>query len=158
MEGNNFERMIQLAGEVFNAHNDPEQLDVDEQVIEHLKLLHPSTISEYADEKGPAVWILLIPTTRELMNQFLEHTISEQKLLDLTPMKGVYTCIYLCSAMTLPEYRGKGIAKRLTLEAITTIRKTHPIETLFVWPFSETGAQLSALLAKETGLKLMTRK
>jgi len=27
--------MIQLAGEVFDAHNDPEQLDVDESVIAH---------------------------------------------------------------------------------------------------------------------------
>ena len=33
----NFERMIDLAGEVFAAHNDPTQLDVDEDVIEKLE-------------------------------------------------------------------------------------------------------------------------
>ncbi len=149
--------MIDLAGEIFDAHNDPEQLDVDEHVIEQLKHLHPATVSEYKDRNGPAVWILLIPTTTKLMNQFLEKSISEQQLLDLTPPHSRFQSIYLCSAMVLPEYRGKGIAKGLTLEAIASIQKEHDIDSLFVWPFSKEGDGLAEVISKETGLKLYKR-
>ncbi len=33
MKKNNFERMLQLVDEVFDVRNDPEQLDVNEEVI-----------------------------------------------------------------------------------------------------------------------------
>ena len=72
----NFERMIRLAVETFDAHNDPEQLDVDEQVIERLKQVHPAAVSERANVDGPIAWLLLIPTTSDLMNQFIEKKIS----------------------------------------------------------------------------------
>jgi len=150
--------MIDLAGEIFDAHNDPEQLDVNGNVIQQLKHLHPATVSEYKDKNGPAVWILLIPTTTILMNQFLKKNISEQQLLDLTPVHSRFQSIYLCSAMVLPEYRGKGIAKRLTLEAIESIQKEHDIDSLFVWPFSKEGSGLAEGLSKETGLKLFKRE
>jgi GNAT superfamily N-acetyltransferase len=158
MSLSNFEHMLQLASEVFDAHNDPQQLDIDEHVIERLKKLHPATVSEYEDGKGPVVWILLIPTTREIMNRFLNREISEQELLDLTPTNTSLTCIYLCSAMVLPEYRGKGIAKRMTLEAIESIRKTHPIDTLYVWAFSKEGAELAGSIARASGLPISERQ
>ena len=79
----NFERLIRLADEVFSTKNDPNQLDVNPQVMDRLKQLHRATISEYADENGPAAWVLVIPTTIELMNQFLENKISEKELFSV---------------------------------------------------------------------------
>jgi hypothetical protein len=38
MGKSNFERMLQLADEVFATKNDPNQLDVNEEVMEHLIL------------------------------------------------------------------------------------------------------------------------
>ena len=152
----NFERMIQLAEEVFATKSDPDQLDVDEQVIGRLKQLHPATMSEYNDN-GPVVWILVIPTTLDIMHRFISKDITEQQLLDLTPLNGQYNAIYLCSAMVLDEYRGKGIAKRLTIEAIESIRKDHSVKALFVWPFSEGGDALAARIADVEGLPLMKR-
>jgi ribosomal protein S18 acetylase RimI-like enzyme len=154
----NFERMIQLAEEAFDVRNDPEQLDVNEKTIKKLHKLHPSTLAEYKDDNGPAVWILLIPTTTEVMEQFLENKINEQQLLDNTPVNADYTSIYLCSAMTLPEYRRKGIAKRLTIEAINAIRKDHPIKNLFVWPFSKEGDILAEHIAQTAGLPLLKKE
>ncbi len=154
MAKNNFERMIQLAEDAFDARHDPEQLDVDETVLEKLYRLHPATRSEFADENGPVAWILVIPTTTELMQEFIENKINEKQLLDLTPPNTAYGCIYLCSAMVLDEYRHKGIAKRLTLEAIESIRETHMIKSLFVWPFSEPGLKLAQNIGSITGLKL----
>lgn len=139
MPSSNFERMLQLAEEVFAAKNDPDQLDVNQEVLERLQLIHPATVSEYDDGNGPVAWVLLIPTTLELMNQFLENKISEKELFELTPLDTTYEALYLCSAMVLEEYRRKGIAKRLVLNAIEKIRKDHPLKVLFVWPFTKEG-------------------
>jgi hypothetical protein len=153
----NFERMIQLAGEVFAAHNDPTQLDVDEEVMEKLERLHPATLSDYDEGAGPVVWILLIPTTISLMNQFIRGEISETELLNNTPVNIKYEAIYLCSALVLPEYRHKGLATKVGLDAIHQIRANNPIEYLFTWSFSKEGASLAQLAAKTEGLKLLER-
>jgi hypothetical protein len=74
----NFERMILLADEVFATKEDPDQLDINEDVLAHLRSIHPATVCEYDDGHGPVAWVLVIPTTLELMNQFLTGTISEK--------------------------------------------------------------------------------
>jgi GNAT superfamily N-acetyltransferase len=154
----NFERMLQLADEVFATKNDPDQLDVNEEVIEHLQQIHPATVSEYDDGNGPVAWILLLPTTTELMHQFLEQKISEKELYEKTPSNISYDALYLCSAMVLAEYRRKGIAKKLTLKAVEAIRKTNPIKSMFVWSFSKEGDLGAKALAEITSLPLHKRK
>lgn len=153
----NLEKMIQLAEEVFSVKNDPNQLDVNPAVIERLKQIHPASLCEYDDGSGPVAWILVIPTTLELMNRFIENKISEKELFDLTPLNTKYESLYLCSALVLQEYRRKGIAKRLTMEAIDNIRKDHPIKALFVWTFSKEGDLGAAEIARLTSLPLYKR-
>jgi len=153
----NFERMIQLADEVFATKSDPNQLDINEEVLDHLRKIHPATVSEYDDGHGPVAWILLIPTTVELMNQFIKGIISEKVLYELTPLGTKYEAVYLCSAMVLGEYRRKGIAKQLTLAALEAIRKDHPIKSLFVWTFSKEGLLGAEALARLTSLPLQSR-
>ena len=157
MSTRNLERLIQLATDVFAAKSDPEQLDVDEKIVARLKAIHPSTVSEYADENGPAAWVLVIPTTTEVMNQFVTKKITEKQLLDLTPSNTKYDALYLCSALTLPEYREKGITKKLTLDAIESIRKTHSIKKLFVWPFTKQGEYLANSIASSLSLPILKR-
>jgi predicted GNAT family acetyltransferase len=158
MSLSNFERMIQLADEVFASKNDPNQLDVNPEVLDHLQKIHPATVSQYDDGNGPVAWILLIPTTLELMNLFLENKISEKELYELTPLNTTYEALYLCSAMVLEEFRRKGIAKKLTLHAVEEIRKDHPITALFVWTFSNEGLMGSEALAKLLSLPLYKRE
>ena len=67
----NFERMLELIEEVFETRNDPDQLQVDQQVLQRLQEIHPATISEHNEGKGPCIWILLIPTTKKVMDDFL---------------------------------------------------------------------------------------
>ena len=157
MYSNNFERMIQLAEDVVAVKNDPDQLDVNQDVIERLQKLHPSTVSEYANADGPVAWILLIPTTIDLMNQFLENKIPEKELFELTPENTPYEALYLCSAMVLEEYRRQGIAKRLILAAIENIRKDHPLKALFIWPFTNEGDRVSETIARLISLPLYKR-
>lgn len=151
----NFERMIQLAEDAFATRTDPEQVDVDETVIAHLLEIHPSTVSEYNEGNGPCVWILVIPTTTKLMQEFLEKKITEKMLYERTPLHTTYEAIYLCSAMVLDEYRGKGIATRLTVDAINAIAKENPVKALFVWPFSKEGDKLAQKISMLTRLPLL---
>jgi len=153
----NFERMIQLAEDVFAFKSDPDQLDVDQEVMARLQRIHPATVSEQVDGNGPVAWILLIPTTLDLMNRFLNHEISEKELYTLTPEDSVYETLYLCSALVLEEYRRKGIAKKLLLNAIEQIRRDHALKALFVWAFSKEGDLASEAIAKLTSLPLYKR-
>jgi predicted GNAT family acetyltransferase len=157
MPKSNFERMIQLSDEVFSSRIDPDQLNVNETVMEHLQLIHPDTISEYDDGSGPVCWILCIPTTFELMTQFINQKISERELYELTPLNTKYEAIYLCSALLLEEFRGKGIAQGLALKAIENIKMEHPIKALFLWAFSKEGEKLAEKVSRLSGLPLFKR-
>lgn len=153
----NYTRMMQLAEEVFAMHEDPTQLQVDPEVLEHLRRLHPATVGERADADGPIAWVLLIPTTAALMEAFVLGEISEQELYDRTPLDAAYDAVYLCSAMVLGEHRRKGLAKQLTMDALEQVRKDHPICSLFCWPFTAGGDALAAVIAHEAGLPLRMR-
>ena len=153
----NFERMLQLADDVFAVKNDPDQLDVNQDVLDQLRRIHPATVSEFDDGHGPVAWVLLIPTTLGLMDQFLSQSISEKELYEQTPLDASYEAIYLCSAMVLEEYRRKGIARQLTLKAIDSIRKDHPIKNLFVWSFTIEGDMTADTISQITSLPLLKR-
>jgi hypothetical protein len=153
----NFERMIQLSDEVFSSRTDPDQLNVDKNVMEHLQRIHPDTISEYEEGNGPICWILCIPTTLNLMTQFVDQKISERELYELTPLNTQYEAIYLCSALLLEEFRGKGIAQELCVSAIENIQKGHAIKALFYWSFSKEGEKLAEKISGLVGLPLHKR-
>jgi hypothetical protein len=157
MPQSNYQSLIKLAEEVFAVKSDPNQLDVSQEVIERLKKIHPATVSEFSDENGPVAWLLIIPTTSDLMNRFLAKEITEKELFNLTPPDTAYEALYLCSALVLEEYRRKGITKQLALKAIEDIRKDHPLKCLFVWTFSKEGDLASEALAKLTELPLYKR-
>ena len=157
MAVSNYERMIELADKVFSSRTDPDQLNMDENVMEHLQLIHPATISEYDDGNGPVCWILCIPTTSDLMTQFINKEISERELYELTLLNTKYEAIYLCSALLLEEFRGKGIAQRVGAKAIENIKLDHSIKALFFWSFSKEGEKLAKKASVLMGLPLYQR-
>ncbi|MFM2136647.1 MAG: hypothetical protein RL021_2047 [Bacteroidota bacterium] len=152
-----FRRMIRLAEEFFAAKNDPDQLDVDEDVIARLQALHPSTLSEEVVGDGPVVWILLMPATEATMQRFLRKEINERQLLENARTGDRFDAIYLCSALVLPEFRKQGRAERTALNAIREIIADHPVTALFVWPFSNEGERLALRLADALQLPLHKR-
>lgn len=158
MKEPNFERMVSLASETFAAHSDPDQLNVTEESIKLLEKIHPATLSEHNEGDGPVVWILLIPTTTSLMIDFIKEKISESELLNKTPLNIKYDALYLCSALVLPEFRRKGLAKKIALNAIKQIRNDHAIKNLFTWNFSKEGAWLSESIANHESLPLLHRE
>ena len=153
----NFERLVKLADEVFAVKSDPSQLDVNPEVLERLQKMHPATVSAFDDGNGPVAWVLLIPTTIDLMNRFLDNQITEKELFDLTPLNSEYDAIYLCSALVLEEHRRKGITKNLAMSAIEIIRKDHPLKAAFVWAFSPEGDLAAETIVRLAGLPLYKR-
>jgi hypothetical protein len=149
--------LIDLADKVFSTKNDPDQLEVNENVLKRLQKIHPMTVSEYRAEDGPVAWILVIPTTKELMTKFLDKEINERELFERTPIESKYDSIYLCLALVLDEYRRKGITKELTIKAINGIKKDHPIKSLFAWPFTKEGDKASERISEELKLPLYRR-
>jgi GNAT superfamily N-acetyltransferase len=154
----NLERMTALAEQFFEAKNDPDQIAVDERVMERLRSIHPATLSEASDENGPIAWLLLVPTTQERMEQFIRGDIGERGLLEPDAPGVRYEAIYLCSALVLPEHRGRGLARRLAVDSIRSIQADHPIREFFVWAFSEAGMKLAESLAHGFGLPLYRRR
>ena len=154
--------MLHLVDEFFSVKNDPSQLDVTPIVMEQLNELHPSTLSEEVIGDGPVCWILLIPSTLHTMEDFISGKISESDILkqsmDAKKSSENFEAIYLCSAIVLPEFRNKGIAKKLTLDAIASIRKDFNIKSLYAWPFSEEGKKLSTLIGEVVSLPVKMRK
>jgi hypothetical protein len=146
--------MLTLIDEVFATRNDPDQIQVSENQMKKLQEIHPATLSELANDEGPLIWVLLIPTTKKVMEDFLIGAISEKQVLDQTEPGQNFDCIYLCSATTLPEMRGKGATKKLCLQAIADICRDHPITTLFVWPFTKDGEKLAKSVATMAKLEL----
>ena len=153
----NLQRMIALVGEVFDVKNDPDQLDVTPEIIQQLQLLHPATLTQIDKDGGPILWVLVIPTTKIVMDRFLAKEISESQLFTQTKPTDSFEAIYLCSATLLPEYRNQGIAKTATVGAINKIVEVHNIKALYYWEFTNEGGRLANAIAMETGLPLYVR-
>lgn len=153
----NYQRMFQIIDDVFATREDPDQLQVNEDVITKLNEIHPACLSELADENGPVIWALMIPTTETVMENFLAGKIAESELLNQTHSNEKYTCLYLCSVTTLPEYSHKGETKKICLNAIQKIATKFPIATLYVWALTPEGEHLAKVLASETLLPLKFR-
>jgi len=149
--------MIKLAEEFFDTKNDPAQITITPSAVDKLKKIHPNTLAEKRDRNGPIAWFIVIPTTTVLMKSFIKKKISEQDLLDLTPPGRRYEALYLCSALVLPEFRGRGVARSLISKTIKSIQKQHPIRCLFYWAFSAEGERLAARIAEEFDLPLYAR-
>ena len=149
--------MIELADQVFDVRNDPEQLNVTEEVISQLKSIHPATLSEFIEGDGPVCWILLIPSTLKTMDDFIENKITESELLKSSLNEKNYQAIYLCSALVLPEFRNKGIAFRSTIDSIKSMQEKFEIHYLYSWPFSEEGRSLSEKISATLNLPVKLR-
>jgi hypothetical protein len=153
----NYQRMLTLIDEVFATRTDPDQIQVTQQQIKILEKIHPNCLSEVSDENGPLIWLLVIPTTAELMNHFLKNQLTERELLERTPIAVHHNAIYLCSVTTLPEASGKGKTFQLCMQTIHEIMQTHPIQYLFVWPFTKAGEALAKKIAHASHLKLLIK-
>jgi hypothetical protein len=153
----NYQRMLDLVVNFFGTREDGDQITVTPEELKRLLDIHHATMTEVANEDGPILWLLLVPTTAKVMYEFLERIISERQLLLETIPGQEYTAIYLCSIYVLPEFRKQGLSRKTMIEAINQIQKDHPIKSLYYWPFSNEGKQLATSIAEELDLPLFEK-
>jgi len=150
-------KLYDLIDDVFDTKNDSTQIGFSEADIEKMMALHPATLQEAANEDGPYAWVAVIPTSSVLMHQFLSGAIDERQLFEQTSPSAANDVAYLCSAIVLPEFRRSGVALRLTVQAIDSMKRDLPIRYALVWPFSEQGELLAKKAADCCGIQVMTR-
>lgn len=142
----------------FGTHQDPEQIPITKESEQKLLALHPDTILYCVDDVGNARgWVIAVPTTVTLMQQFVCSTITEKELFDQTKIGDAFDALYLCSAFVMPEHRRTGCATAMCVEAVKRISGGKPME-LFYWAFSKEGEMLAQAVSKKFGVTLHARK
>jgi hypothetical protein len=153
-----YQKMHKVAEDFFGTNDDPDQISITEESNRKLRSIDNDTIMYKVDRNGdPISWIIVIPTSREVMNKFLNKEITERELLEITVEEKSFEALYLCSAFTLPKYRKQGLAKELTLEAVKKFAPNVENE-LYSYPFSEEGKSALKSLEKELGREIKFRK
>jgi len=145
------EKARQIAESFFGTNDDPTQIKISVEAFEKFKSISPDSILYEIDEKGePISWVANLPTTKELMNKFLNGEINERELMDLTTSQGRYSAVYLCAAFTLPEHRRKKLASKLMNESISRIPLIENFD-LFSWSVSPEGLSMVKNMEREIG-------
>lgn len=151
------EKILNTAERFFGTVNDPEQMPVSKESLYKLQKLHPKTFLYKTLNNEPVSWTVVLPTSKELAEKFIQGKINERELLDMTEPKKEYEALYLCSAFTVPEHRRKGYAIEMLKEAIDGIPHAAKAE-FFVWPYSEEGGAVIKKLEEILGRKIKIRK
>ncbi|MFH1146033.1 MAG: hypothetical protein V1707_03680 [bacterium] len=145
-----------IAEQIFGTAHDPSQIPINEQSLSKLRMLHADTIMYKVVNNQPVGWIVTVPTTKELANCFLEGQLTEKELFDKTQPQAIYEALYLCAAITVPEYRRQGIATELFKRVVRSIPLVaKPL--LFAWPTTELGEKAVAG-GEELGFEVKIRK
>ncbi len=148
---------LKVAESYYGTHQDLTQIPINKTSFKKLHSFNPNTILYKTDDAGHILgWIIVIPTSKELMNKFLEKRITEKELFDSTDFNQKTDALYLCSVFVLPEYRGRGVAKELSLEAIERFSQSEKLE-LFAWLYSKEGKLLAKNLEQELSRKIFCR-
>lgn len=150
-------KIMRVAEEFFGTASDPEQMPISRESLDKLQSLHPNTFLYKLKSGEPVSWVVVLPTSKKLAEEFLSGEINERELLGMTEPQEKYEALYLCSAFTVPGERRKGYAAEMIMKAIKNISLTHDA-LFFAWPFSEEGRMAVKKLETELGAKIRLKE
>ena len=151
------EKMLSVAENFFKTASDSSQIPINKESFYKIQRLHPKTLLYKTKNNKPISWIVILPTSKKLADEFLQGKISERELLDKSNPQKEYEALYLCAAFTIPKYRRKGYVIEMLNEAIGSIPHTDDIK-LFAWSYSQEGKSLIKKLEKTLGGKIELKK
>lgn len=154
------DEMLTMGGEFFGQFNDPTEIKATRENYEKIVALHPAAYRFKTNEAGKLVaWSVVIPTSRVIAVDFVERRITERELLERTRMHEKHDALYLFAALTLPEYRGRGYAKKMLKEQIHEIGgDTEGELMLFAWTVTEAGEKMVGAIERELGVTIIRRR
>lgn len=152
------QKMDVIAESIFGTQHDSNQIPITHESGEKLDKLTSDWIRYRLDASGhPIAWVVIVPTTKELAKDFLAGKVTEKEMFDLTIPQEKYSALYLCAAVTVPEYRRRGLAFELFKELLDAISKTEDY-ILFAWTYTDEGAKLTKKLELALDKEILLRK
>lgn len=89
-------KTIKIAESFYGTNKDPEQIPINLESHEKLLSLNPDSVLYETDEKGePISWVVVFPTNKKLMGNFLSGKINERELFDNTKVGSPYDALYM---------------------------------------------------------------
>jgi hypothetical protein len=146
-------KIIAVDEKFFRTTNDSQQIPITKEALDKILQLHSKAFLYKLENNEPISWVVVVPTSKDLADKFLNDEISERELLDLSKPQPVYEAIYLCSATTMPEHRRKGYVMKMMKEVILAIPHTEDVK-LFAWAYSPEGKSLMEKAARDFGVKI----
>ena len=145
-----------IAEQYYGTAQDQNQIPITKASQQKLRQLHPSAVLFQLIDGEPVSWIVVVPTTRILAEQFVRGEITEKNLFDQTVPSERYEALYFCSVFTVPDHQRKGYATALLQQAIADIPLTKD-PYFFGWTFSAEGAAMHQALTKKFGITVHLR-
>ncbi len=146
-------KMNELAERFFGTNEDPDQIPIGNGSLEKLQKLSPAALTYKLEDSNPISWVVIVPTSSDLADKFLNGKITEKLLLDLSEPRKSCDALYLCAVFTVPEHRNKGYALEMLKRGIENIPHAEKVR-LFAWPYSPEGNFLIKKLEKELNLPI----
>ena len=147
-----------IAEQFYGTETHPDHIPINAESAAKLDSISNLWFNCALDDAGePISWVVVIPTSRALMKDFVSGQINERQLFDATTPHTAQEALYLCSALTVPAYRRQGLAMKLMLETIQAFEATAPKE-LFAWPYSPEGAQMVRTMCERLKRKIDIRE
>lgn len=148
---------MKIAEAIFGTENDPDQMPITNESIAKLDNLCSGWLSsELDDNNEPISWAIVMPTQKQLAQDFLNNKITERELLDLTMPANIYDAVYFVSVITVPEHRGKGLGVKVVKQALQNMSLTNDA-LYFVWPTTDDGKNLCKKLEKDLDRKISVK-
>ena len=151
------DKIMRIAEKFFDTATDPTQMPISKESLDKLQRLHPDTFAYKLENGEPVSWIVVLPTTKKLAEEFLSGKINERELLDMTEPQEKYEALYLCSAFTVPGSRRKGYAEELIKKSLASMPLI-PGALFFAWPFSEEGRVMIEKMEKELDVQIRLKE
>jgi len=150
------EKTLDIAEQFFGSQEHPDYIPITRESDQKFERINPNFMVYKLKDGEPISWILVLPTSLDLMNKFIKGDINERQLLDLTKPEEKFEALYLCSAFTVPEYRKQGYV----IEMFKGVVKTIPLKdnfSLFAWPVTKEGRKLTEKLESVLGHKILIK-
>ena len=130
----------------FNIDKDCTQIMADKKTYNYSVRIGGSTAMAIEDEKLLG-WCFAFPTSRKLMVQFLNDSISEKELFWSTKKNKKYDVIYLCAAYVYSSHRKTGLGSKLIDECLKPLLKDGVC--IFYEPYTKKGKRLGESALKD---------
>lgn len=142
------EKMNKIAVEFFGTE-DKTMVDPTTENAKKMIVLEKNTFVYYKKDDEPISWSLVLPTSKENARQFLAEEITERELFDKSAENPSFESLYLFAAVTVPNYRKKGLGSSLMKYQIDYFKKKYQIKDFYAWTLSKEGKALIKSLKRD---------